>query len=151
MFPSHRLFWVSILVLSNFLISPFSIASAESLERNLILNSDGNESFEVLLRQAQDLAKDSIEQEFEQDSEVTEVSILVLGEYQGQIVPLLRSQVSRSEWKKDSRMHRWTRYFANNSRVLLGFNQSSNLPKPKIDPAQARRRKIENDSAYRDD
>jgi hypothetical protein len=138
------------LVLST-LVSTLSIATAESVERNLILNSDGSESFETLLRQAQDLAKDLIQEEFAQNPEVTEVSILVSGEHQGQIVPLLRSQVSRSQWQQDSRMPRWTRYFANNSRVLLGFNKPSTPLTPQLDPAEERRRRIENDPAYRDD
>jgi len=113
----RRLCWGAILVLST-LLSTISLATAESVERNLILNSDGSQSFETLLQQAQDLAKDSIEQEFAENPDITEVSILVLGEHQGQIVPLLRSQVSRTGWQQDSRIYRWTRYFANNSKVL---------------------------------
>lgn len=146
----RRLFWSTLLVLSS-LVSTLSSASAELVERNLILNSDGSQSFEALLQQAQNLAKDSIEQEFTENSEVTAISILVLGEHQGQIVPLLRSQVSRSGWQQDSRIYRWTRYFTSNSRVLLGFNQPSAPPTPQVDPAEERRRRRENDPAYRDD
>ncbi|GAB4196271.1 MAG: hypothetical protein Fur006_43590 [Coleofasciculaceae cyanobacterium] len=147
---AHRLFWSIILVLSS-LACTISIALAESVERNLILNSDGSESFETLLRQAQDLAQDLIEEEFAQNLDVNEVSIVISGEHQGQIVPLLRSQVSRSQWQQDSRMPRWTRYFANNSRVLLGFNKPAAPPTAQLDPAEERRRRIENDPAYRDD
>lgn len=147
---AYRLFWATILVLSS-LASTLSIATAELVERNLIVNSDGSKSFETLLRQAQDLAKDLIEEEFAQNPDVTEVSILISGEHQGQIVPLLRSQVSRSQWQQDSSMPRWTRYFANNSRVLLGFNKPAAPPKPQIEPAQERRKRIQNDPAYRDD
>jgi hypothetical protein len=146
----RRLCWGAILVLST-LLSTISLVCAESVERNLILNSDGSQSFETLLRQAQELAKDSIEQEFAENPDVTEVSILVLGEHQGQIVPLLRSQVSRSGWQQDSRIYRWTRYFANNSKVLLGFNTPPPPPTPQVDPAEERRRRIQNDPAYRDD
>ena len=146
----HSRFWGTILGIST-LISPISIALAESVERNLILNSEGSETFETLLRQAQDLAKKSIEQEFAQNPDATEISILVLGEHQGQIVPLLRAKVPRSGWQQDSRMYRWTQYFTSNSRILLGFNQPAAPPKPQIDPAQERRKRIQNDPAYRDD
>lgn len=139
-----------ILILSSFVFS-ISIASAESVERNFILHSEGSQSFDTLLQQAQELAQSSIEQEFIENSEATEVSILILGEHQGQIVPLLRSQVSRSRWQQDPKIHRWTRYFAHNSRVLLGFNKPSALSTPPLDSAQERRRRIENDPAYRDD
>lgn len=146
----HHFGWGIILILSS-IVSSISIASAESVERNFILNSEGSQSFDILLQQAQDLAQSSIEQAFIDNFEVTEVSILILGEHQGQIVPLLRSQVSRSGWQQDPRIYRWTRYFANNSRVLLGFNQPSAPRTSQIDPAQERRRRRENDPAFRDD
>lgn len=146
----RRFCWGIIVVLTS-LLSTVSIASAELVERDFILNSEPSQSFDILLQQAQDLAQDSIEQEFTENPNATEVSILVLGEHQGQIVPLLRSQVSRSRWQQDPRIYRWTRYFANNSRVLLGFNQPSARPTPQIDPAEERRRRRENDPAFRDD
>lgn len=89
-----RLVWGTILGLISLVIT-ISIASAELLERNFILDSDNGQSFEMLLQQAQDLASQAIEQEFADNPETTEVSITVLGEHQGQIVPLLRSQVTR--------------------------------------------------------
>lgn len=139
-----------ILILSSF-VSSISIASAESVERNFILNSEGNQSFDILLQQAQELAQNSIDQEFIENPEVSEVSIVILGEHQGQIVPLLRSQVSRSKWQQDPKIYRWTRYFTHNSRVLLGFNKPSVFSTPQLDSAQERRKRIENDPAYRDD
>jgi hypothetical protein len=146
-----RLLWGTILALSG-LVTTSSIATAESVERNLMLNSDGSPSFEALLQEAQDLAKYSIEQEFAENPTTTEVSIVVIGEHQGQIVPLLRSQVTRTQWQEDSRIYRWTRYFATSSKVLLGFRSpSSSPPTPQTDPVVERRRKLENDPAYRDD
>lgn len=141
------LLWGTILVISSLVVRA-SIASAETQERNLILNSNGSQSFGSLIQQAQDLAKKSIEQEFQENSELTEVSIMILGEHQGQIVPLLRSKVSRSQWQKDSRIHRWTKYFASSSRVLLGFYNPSSTEQVAPSPARIRR---EDDPGFRDD
>ncbi len=46
----------------------------------------------------------------------------ILGDRQGQQVPLLFSRVSRSDWQQQPTIRQWTRYFAT-SAVLLGFNQ----------------------------
>lgn len=168
------------MVLSS-LATTISIASAEPIERTFTLNSDGNESFETLLQQAEDLVKTSIEQEFAENPNATEISITVLGETQGQIVPLLRSTVSRSQWQNNSRMARWTKYFVSSSGVLLGFYNPSPTPttdnpsaipptynpsaipptynpsatpptaQPQIETEQMRRMRIQNDPAFRDD
>jgi hypothetical protein len=146
----YRPLWGIILVLSS-LLATISIASAETRERNLLLDSNSNQSFETLIQQAQDLAKDSIEQEFAENSEVTEVSILVLGERNGSIVPLLRSRVSRSEWQRDPRIYRWTRAFST-SGMLLGFNNSA--ASPSSTPTEISRPAkflLEDDPGFRDD
>ncbi len=164
----RRLLWSTIVILSS-LATTISIALAEPIERTFTLNSDGNELFETLLQQAEDLVKTSIEQEFAENPNATEVSITVLGETQGQIVPLLRSTVSRSQWQNNSRMARWTKYFVSSSGVLLGFynpsptynpsaipptyNPSAIPPtaQPQIETEQMRRMRIQNDPAFRDD
>ncbi|HEY9613827.1 hypothetical protein [Allocoleopsis sp.] len=146
----RRLCWGAILVLST-LLSTISLASAELVERNFILNSDSNPSFDNLLQQAQDLASQSIEQEFAENPETSEISIMVLGEHQGQIVPLLRSQVTRTQWQRDSRIYRWTRYFANNSQVLLGFNNPPTVPKATTYLEVPRRIRLEGTPGFRDD
>ena len=145
-----RLLWSVVLGLTSLVITS-SIASAELVERNFILNSDSNQSFETLLQQAQDLASQSIEQEFAENPETSEISIMVLGEHQGQIVPLLRSQVTRTQWQRDSRIYRWTRYFANNSKVLLGFNNPPTVPKATTYLEVPRRSRLEGTPGFRDD
>lgn len=147
----RRLFWSTIVVLSS-LVSPISITLAESVERSFLLNSDGNASFEVLLQEAHNLVQTSIEQQFAENPNITEVSITVLGENQGQVVPILRSRVTRSQWQHDSRVERWTKYFVTSSPKLLGFyNRSApTAPQPTFIGAP-RRTLLQNDPGYRDD
>lgn len=147
----HRFFWSIILFVSN-LVSPISIASAELIERSFFLNLDGSQSLESLLDQAQDLAKIAIEEEYANNYQTSEISIIVSGEYQGQIVPLLHSKVSRSQWQSDSRIYRWTRYFVTSSGMLLGFYNSPDTPTPTGTFIGApRRNSLQNDPGFRDD
>lgn len=143
------------------LAATLSIASAETKALNLLLNSDGIQTFETLLQQAQYVAKTSIEQEFTNPG-VTEVSVLISGEHNGQIVPILQSNVSRSQWQNDSRIHRWTRYYFGSSGVLLGYYNPAASPaiaspaRPSPTPPSPGAStpvpyNIEDDPAYRDD
>lgn len=145
------LLWSLFVVLGS-LATPISIALAQTIERSFLLNSDGNASFEVLLQEAQDLVQTSIEQQFAENPNITEVSITVLGENQGQVVPILRSKVTRSQWQHDSRVERWTKYFVTSSAKLLGFYDRSvpATPQPTFIGAP-RRTLLQNDPGYRDD
>lgn len=148
----HRFLIGSSLIISSLIITS-SIACAETIERSLLLSSNNNQSFKTFLQQAEDLAINSIEQEFTVNHEVTEVSITILGESNGQIAPLLRSNVSRTQWQRDARISRWTKYFTVNSGVLLGFynssaSHSSPSQTPQVVPVRTR---VENEPGFRDD
>ncbi len=93
---------------------------AEIKHNHLFLSSYEHQTFESLMQQAESLAKTSIEQGFAESPNLTEMSVIIVGERNGQEVPLLISKVSRSDWQKDPNIHQWTHYF-NSSEVLLGF------------------------------
>lgn len=148
---SRRILWSTIFVITSLVVT-VPTALAETKELNLTLESIGNPSFETIMKQAQELAEQSVEQEFTDNPEITEVSITILGDRNGQIVPLLRSKVSRSQWQQDPRIYLWTKYF-NNSGVLLGFYNSSGssakvAPEPVARPSRVR---LEDDPGFRDD
>lgn len=149
----YRRFLVSsILAISSLIIiSPISLS--ETIERSLTLKSSSNQSFETLLQQAEDLATVAIEQEFIENTQTTKISVTVLGENNGQIVPLLRSKVSRNQWQRDSRISRWTKYFTINSGVLLGFyNHSASRPTvPQAHQVVPARNRQANQPGFRDD
>jgi hypothetical protein len=151
----RHLLWEAILITIT-LISTVSIALAEIKENSLILNSNTSKSFESLIQQAEDLAEQSIKEEFTINPEANKISILISAERNGQIVPVLRSKVSRSQWQRDSRIRRWTRYF-DNSGILLGFYNPSSVSSPASQststPASSTsvRRRREDDPAFRDD
>jgi hypothetical protein len=152
MTSSRRLLYSTILALGS-IVATISIASSEIKERNFTLQVGENQSFEILIKQAVDLTQNSVDREFQDNPELTEISIIVLAENNGQIVPLTRSKVSRTQWESDSRIERWTRYFGN-SRMLLGLYNSSTSSKPQVDslpasrPARLRREDV---PGFRDD
>ncbi|AFZ10242.1 hypothetical protein Osc7112_6050 [Oscillatoria nigro-viridis PCC 7112] len=137
------------------LTASISIGLAETKESYLTLESNGSQSFASLVQQAEDLAKESIAREFQENPALTEVTVIITADRSRQRVPVLRSRVSRRDWQKDARIEQWTRYFAG-AQLLLGFrdgNTSANSGSSQAIgvPAASRSTSRENDPGFRDD
>ena len=151
----RRLFFAVFLAIIS-LTSSTSIALAETKESYLTLDSDGSQSFLGLVQQAEELAKEAIAQEFQNNPGLTEVTVIVTADRSRRMVPVLRSRVSRNQWQKDSRIEQWTRYFAN-AKYLLGFREgnispANSGPSQTINvPAPSRPASRQNDPGFRDD
>ncbi|NEO11510.1 MULTISPECIES: hypothetical protein [unclassified Moorena] len=147
----RRLIWSTILVFSS-LVTQIPTASAEIKEYHFILNSDISQSFERLIQQTENLAQNQINQEFTENPDITSISMMILGERNGQVVPLMMTKVSRSQWKQFPIIQRWASYFIN-SEMLLGFRGSdsslapSNPPKSSVSLDAS----LEDDPGFRDD
>ena len=152
----HRRLLSAVILVTINLITSLSIGLAETKEKYLTVNSDGSQSFAGLVQQAEDLVKESIAQEFQNNPGLTEVTVIVTADRGRQLVPVLRSRVSRSQWQKDSRIEQWTRYFAD-AKLLLGFRDgnispANSGPSRGINvPAPSRPASRQNDPGYRDD
>ena len=138
------------------LTASISIGLAETKEKYLTLDSDDSQSFAGLVQQAEDLAKESIAREFQENPALTEVTIIITADRSRRMVPVLRSRVSRNQWQKDSRIEQWTRYFAD-AKLLLGFREgnispANSGPSQTINvPAPSRPASRQNDPGFRDD
>ncbi|MEP6516528.1 hypothetical protein [Microcoleus vaginatus] len=138
------------------LTASISIGLAETKERYLTLDSDGSQSFASLVQQAEDLAKESIAREFQENPALTEVTVIITADRSRQRVPVLRSRVSRRDWQQDARIEQWTRYFAD-AQLLLGFRNgntsraNSGSSQVMNVPASSRSTSRENDPGFRDD
>ncbi len=95
-------------------------AWAEPKQISILLSSQGNQDFETLMQQAESVAGNFIQQVFTESPEITEVSVTIVGEHNGQQVPLLSSNVSRSNWQTKPNVQVWSRYFST-AESLLGF------------------------------
>ena len=105
-----------------------------SRQIDVTLKTQANQTFNELIQQAEIQAISLIEQEFASSPSITEIAVTILGDRQGQQVPLLFSRVSRSNWQLQPTVRQWTKYFPT-SAVLLGFNQPQKNPTPPAQPA----------------
>jgi hypothetical protein len=152
MISYRRLLFSTLLALGS-IVATISIASAEIKERLFTLQATRNQSLENLIQQALDLTQNSVNQEFQGNSELTEITISILAENNGQIVPITRSKISRFQWESGSRIDRLAGYFGN-SRMVLGLYNFSPSVKSKVDfipVIRPARYNVEDDPGFRDD
>ena len=152
----HRRLWSAIILVTINFTASVSIGLAVTKEQYITVNSDGSQSFAGLVQEAEDLVIESIAREFQNNPGLTEITVIVTADRGRQLVPVLRSRVSRSQWQKNPQIEQWTRYFAD-SQYLLGFRDSYTSPtnsgrSQAIDVrAPSRPASRQNDPGYRDD
>ncbi|MDY6786390.1 MAG: hypothetical protein SW833_28420 [Cyanobacteriota bacterium] len=95
-------------------------AIAYTARTSIPLVRQGDESFESFLRRAEAIARAAAQRSFDSDILVTNVSITILGQNSGSVLPVLILNVSRPDWRRQPEAQRWGRYFPN-APVLLGF------------------------------
>ena len=138
------------LVISIALFLPFNCpAFAETKFINISLKTGANQSFNNLMQQAESTAINSINQEFNRLSKITEVGIIVSCDRNGQVVSILSSRVSRTDWQAQPSIESWTKYFTK-AEILLGFNSpqktTPNLPRLSVNLSSH-----QSDPGFRDD
>jgi hypothetical protein len=117
------------------IFNPSALADTKQIRSTLRPAKD--QTFTELMERAESVAERLVRQTFAREPKVTEVSVTVLGERNGQEVPLLLSTVSRSNWKKNPRIRPWTTYFNNFSVALLGYRKPPTPPVPQPPPPVA--------------
>ncbi|WP_416672307.1 hypothetical protein [Egbenema bharatensis] len=95
-----------------------SIGQAHTDEQTVSVQWDADETYEGLTRRAEMAARTAAQQSFERDILITNVAILVLGENGSSVVPILRLQVNRTDWRSRPDPQIWSTYFGS-SRMLL--------------------------------
>lgn len=108
-------------------------ANTERIEISLPRHQ--NETYQGLLNRAEAAALKSIEQSFAQDTQLTNVSIVIMGQNHGKIAPVLFLKVDRSEWLSNPALHHWVTYFRS-ARSLLELQDAA--------PTTATQRNISN-------
>ena len=93
---------------------------AQPNELQVIINADTTPDFWQLIAEAEALMAARITQIFATDPTVTGLSIEILAERNGAIVPLMLTQVSRNGWETDTQIASWTEYF-DTAQVLLSY------------------------------
>ncbi len=99
-------------------------AFADTKQLNLTVNTKDNQSFQSLLQEAENLVINSIQQSFQSSSNITDITVTVIGEHYGQQVPIMFISVSQAEWQKNPKITSGIKYFSA-AEILLGFARSS--------------------------
>ncbi|HEY9702446.1 MAG TPA: hypothetical protein V6C58_08375, partial [Allocoleopsis sp.] len=79
------------------------------------------ETFTIMLRRAEDIARAAAQRSFDSDILVTDVSITILIENRDSTVPVLGLKVNRENWQKAPDVQKYVNYYPA-SGSLLGFD-----------------------------
>lgn len=111
------------------------IAQAETERIEISLGRQPKETYQGLVNRAEAAALKSLQQSFAQDKQITNVSIVIMGQNQGKIAPVLFLEVERSDWFSNPALQHWVTYFRS-ARSLLGLQEAA--------PTTATQRNISN-------
>jgi hypothetical protein len=100
-------------------------SSTEVIEYTIPISNrqafNSREAFDGLMREANTLAQSLVGQGFVSNPTSIEVIVNVLGERNGQVIPLVSVRVSRADWQSQPRVEQWARYAGRPARQLLGL------------------------------
>jgi hypothetical protein len=97
---------------------------AIAIPKELIISSKQNQTFPSLVQEAESTASNFLQQNFQ--SSTSELNVYILGERNGQQVPLIWVTVSPAAWQRDPQIKSWAKYFGN-ADYLLGFAQRKTI------------------------
>ncbi|MFE4108263.1 hypothetical protein [Almyronema epifaneia] len=72
----------------------------------------GSVLYSTLIEQAEQLASGEVSRQFSQNSDISEVRVVVMGSRYGEIIPILATKVSRSQWQDNPQITVWTDYYS---------------------------------------
>lgn len=71
----------------------------------------GRTSSDDLISQAESIAEQKINQYFSANPELADVEVVVLGSRNGDVIPVLTTAVSRSQWQENPQVSAWSKYY----------------------------------------
>ena len=113
---------LSAIALSTFLaIAPLAQPTWATTDQMMLeLSLSANADAQKTLRQAEQMVSATLEQRFSQDATLSALEVVILGNRDGQIVPMLTTVVSREQWDTNPQVELWTTY-ANSLSALLFY------------------------------
>lgn len=95
-------------------------ANAESKRSVVSLPIYGEVFHSNMLAQAEGLAEDEISRQFSNDSALAEVEVVVVGNYNGELVPILSVTIAREQWLSRPQVSAWiAQDYSQSSHALL--------------------------------
>ncbi|MEM6253552.1 MAG: hypothetical protein AAF821_11575 [Cyanobacteria bacterium P01_D01_bin.156] len=68
-------------------------------------------SSDDLISQAESMAEKEINQSFSSNPELAEIEVVVLGNRNGDVIPVLTTTVSRTQWQENPQVSAWSKYY----------------------------------------
>lgn len=99
-----------------------------------------NESYETMVRRAEQIARAAAQRSFDRDILTSQVSVIVVGRNQGAEAPILTLDVSRVQWRSRPDSRRWATYYRTSAALLGlgdGFSTAPITVSTPIQPAPA--------------
>lgn len=69
-------------------------------------------SSDDLIRGAESMVSQTINRHFDANPGLTEIEVVVLGNRNGDVIPVLTTAVSRSQWQENPQVSAWTKYYS---------------------------------------
>jgi hypothetical protein len=105
------------------------VAQAYKSRVDVRLDRLRDETYQSLIRRAEIIARAAAQRSFDRDILMSEVSIMVIAEYQGAEAPLLMLEVSRQNWRQRPDTRRWATYYRT-ARTLLKLPSAADPARP---------------------
>jgi hypothetical protein len=127
--------WLSL----DFINSPVAIAQISQIP--LTLSREPDETYPSFVQRATTLVASRFKNDFSKNSSLNELRIVVIGQNNGNIAPVLSVNMSRQQWRSNPNPQPLINYFPD-SQFLLGFDApvpataTTSTPAPTTPPAE---------------
>ncbi len=110
------------LLLIGFGFIPEQVQADTARIDNITIDRQPDETYNSLIQRAESAARTAVRQSFAQGSQITNVSVVISGQNQGVIAPILTVGVSRLQWNRNGNAQDGFTYF-NSARSLLRLDE----------------------------
>ncbi|MBD2055811.1 hypothetical protein H6F88_07235 [Oculatella sp. FACHB-28] len=109
---THR-FWMAIAVsfMFSFLSGNYQPAQAEDERIVIDMPVDRQVDHSELVAQAESLLGEAISRQFSQNPDLSTLQVDVVGDRNGEMIPILTVTVSRAQWQANPQVSAWSRYY----------------------------------------
>lgn len=114
----------SMLSLLNSIYQP---THAETPNFVIEISVDAQTLYSDLITQAESLVSDAINRQFGQDPNLPISQIVVMGDRNGEIIPILTTTVSRAQWQENPQVNAWTKYYGASYALLQRYRQEEQV------------------------
>lgn len=115
---------IALAFMFSFLSGSYQPARAEDERIVIDMPVYGQVDHRNLVRQAESLLAEAINRQFSQNASLSTLQVEVMGDRNGEIIPVLTVTVSRAQWQANPQVSAWSRYY-NASYALLQRHEAA--------------------------